>query len=472
MSEYQYRVLEFINNGILGDILKFTGNILSSHTGWLFLLYNYHYILIIIIIAFGAILSYDMKYRGTLKIHDYFSESFASIMENKGRSLFSIFGLSIGIASLTGILGIGQSSGGLTYYETEIAGKEKTSYIFSLMPEKKQASLHFRNPLALNMEDIVSLKEDCFEIMRIVPYIEAGRVEVKTSEKKAEASITGTTWDHKFMLPLEWGRIFTPEEVRNCERLCLITGDDFKKELFGNIDPKDKYIKIKDRSFRIIGVIDPLELQWHIIIPLSILIKEEKIMGFDRLIIETYPGTNSHRFRNKISKSIQKNHNLKTFILEQKREFIPGKTWEEEKKEEISLTPIQVIMGVIAFISLLIGGIGIMNVMLISVSQRTREIGVRRALGAKQSDILSQFLLESIFLSIIGGILGLILGVLGTSAMVYVFNKYGLNVIFSFNLKNNLLLSLLFSMCVGVLFGEYPARKASQLDPIDCLRHS
>jgi putative ABC transport system permease protein len=132
-------------------------------------------------------------------------------------------------------------------------------------------------------------------------------------------------------------------------------------------------------------------------------------------------------------------------------------------------------MGVIAFISLIIGGIGIMNIMLVSVTQRTREIGVRLAMGARKSDILSQFLLESVFLSIIGGIIGIILGIFGTMAIVKILNSFGFPLIFKlsyFSIRNNLLLSLLFSMAVGVLFGEYPARKAAAMDPIDCLRHS
>jgi len=232
---------------------------------------------------------------------------------------------------------------------------------------------------------------------------------------------------------------------------------------------------MRDTLFSVKGVINKLHDKWRVYIPYSLLKDEISEKGFDFITIQTTTGCDPSSVMKEISDIIRKRHNLKFFALEMSENLDVRKSFQEKLQEKVSLTPIQAIMGVIASISLIIGGLGIMNIMLVSVTQRTREIGVRRAMGASKSDILSQFLLESIFLSIIGGFIGLILGILGTIGIVNILNKFGYPVIFMlnyFSIRNNLLLAMLFSMAVGVLFGEYPARKASQMDPIDCLRHS
>ena len=375
MGEGQVKLIEALENSFLADLMRFFDRLLNMQT-LLFFMFHYEYVLLAIAVIFLLIMFFEMKYRGKMKIYDYFLEAKESILENKLRSFFSVFGLSIGIASMIGILGIGQSSGGLTYYERDsIKRNEEMSYVFALTPEAKQAEVHFRDVMKLTLRDVADLKRDCPGIMTIVPYINTSAVKISNNNKVIEAVLTGTTSDHKFFRPLLTGRFFSAEEVKKREKVCLITGDSVKDELFGNIDPVGKYIKIKDELFLVTGVINPLELENRVILPASLSALSEDFEGFSSFLVETLPGTNIEKFKRNLVECLSKNHNKKSFKLRQLKSFTLGKSWEEEKQEEISLTPIQAIMGVIAFVSILIGGIGIMNVMLISVTQRTREIG-------------------------------------------------------------------------------------------------
>ncbi|HPZ07241.1 MAG TPA: ABC transporter permease [Candidatus Eremiobacteraeota bacterium] len=467
-------------------IMKNIDNFLSKHGSFqsflLFFLYNYDYILVIIFALIIMVIWYDMKYRGTLKVYDYIFQALEGIRENKIRAFFSIFGLSIGIASVIGILGIGQTSRGITYYERE--NNQDVSYVFSLLSPREISKrggsreeiekVHFHSLIKLDNQDIINIREKCNYIKKVNCYIDLEREKIEFNNKISEAYFSGF-----FEIPdsnnfLIAGRFFTLDEIENSRKVCLIT-EDLKEELFGNIDPVDKYIKMRDTLFSVKGVINKLHDKWRVYIPYSLLKDEISEKGFDFITIQTTTGCDPSSVMKEISDIIRKRHNLKFFALEMSENLDVRKSFQEKLQEKVSLTPIQAIMGVIASISLIIGGLGIMNIMLVSVTQRTREIGVRRAMGASKSDILSQFLLESIFLSIIGGFIGLILGILGTIGIVNILNKFGYPVIFMlnyFSIRNNLLLAMLFSMAVGVLFGEYPARKASQMDPIDCLRHS
>jgi putative ABC transport system permease protein len=468
---YPLKILIFIMSSI--DKFFSKNNLLQNFL--FFFLYHYDYILLVIVIAAISIIIYDIKYRGSLRIDDYLLEAIEGIKENKIRSFFSIFGLSIGIASVIGILSLGQSTGGLTYYEN--SNNKDISYIFSLY-SGTTGTAHFLKGVSFTAGDLIDIKNKCPSVEKLVPFINRGKVKITFNHEIAEASLIGTSGEYELPHSLISGRFFTTEDMENRNRVCLITSDRLKEELFEDMDPLDKYININGNKFRVIGVISDLDYKWSVFIPFSLIINDsgENVI----FIIKTYRGINPSETREEISHVIKTKYNRRPFTLAQKMTFFGAasnsiETFEKELQSSVSLTPIRAIMGVIAFISLIIGGIGIMNIMLVSVTQRTREIGVRLAMGARKSDILSQFLLESVFLSIIGGIIGIILGIFGTMAIVKILNSFGFPLIFKlsyFSIRNNLLLSLLFSMAVGVLFGEYPARKAAAMDPIDCLRHS
>jgi len=464
---------------VLLVILSYTGKILNGNNTiesfLVFFLYHYETIILVVItVAIGGIV-YDVKYRGTLKIYDYLFEAIEGIKENKIRSFFSIFGLSLGIASAIGILSLGQATGGLI--DEKRTSRKDISYIFSLYSSDRGAG-HFLAGVCLTAGDLIDIKNRCSSVEKIVPYIGRGKVSITFNHQIAEATLIGTSGEYELTRSPVAGRFFTYEDLENKNRVCVITSDRLKTELFGDNDPLDKYIYINDTGYRVIGIVDDPDFKWSVFIPFSLVLNES---GKEAIfIIKTYRGVNSSLARDEISRVITNKYNRRPFTLEKKMTFYGAATQSIETSEEkpltsVSLGQIRAIMGVIAIISLIIGGIGIMNIMLVSVTQRTREIGVRLAMGARKSDILSQFLLEAVFLSIIGGIAGIILGIFGTMALVKILNNFGFPLIFKpgyFSIRNNLLLSLLFSMAVGVLFGEYPARKAANMNPIDCLRHS
>lgn len=464
---------------ILVSILSFIGNLLDGNNFFqnclIFFLYHYEAIIFVVITVTLSFIIYDIRYRGSLKIYDYLFEAIEGIKENKIRSFFSIFGLSLGIATAIGILSLGQATGGLVD-EKHVSDREM-SHIFSLYSGTTGAA-HFLEGARFTTGDLIDIKSKCSTVEKIVPFIDRGKIKITFNHNIAEASVIGTSGEYELPHALLEGRFFSSEDIENRNRVCLITSDRLKSELFGDNNPVDTYININDTSFRVIGIIDDRDFQWSVFIPFSLVMNDS---GKNALfIIKTYRGVNPSVSRNEISGVIRDRQNRRAFTLERKMTFNGAATgsievFDEKQDGSVSLSHIRAVMGVIAIISLLIGGIGIMNIMLVSVTQRTREIGVRLAMGARKSDILSQFLLEAVFLSIIGGIIGIILGIFGTMAIVKILNKFGFPLIFKpgyFSIRNNLLLSLLFSMAVGILFGEYPARKAANMDPIDCLRHS
>jgi putative ABC transport system permease protein len=271
---------------------------------------------------------------------------------------------------------------------------------------------------------------------------------------------------------VESGRNFIPEDTKNNTKVAII-GNTVATELFGDMDPLNKTIRVGNIPFKVIGILKTkgqsgMGMDQDDLVFIPITTAQKKVFG------TSFPGTVSminvqaqnadvmDILEEDITDILRKRHNIgKT----QDDDFEIKNLAEMQETIKSSAKTMSILLGAIASVSLLVGGIGIMNIMLVSVTERTKEIGIRMAIGAKASDIRIQFLIESFLLSIIGGLVGVLIGVVGAKS-VQLFSDMSISIT-SFSI----FLSLGFSGAIGVLFGYYPAYKASLLNPIDALRY-
>jgi len=259
------------------------------------------------------------------------------------------------------------------------------------------------------------------------------------------------------------GRFFEKEEVEDRQRFAVI-GNTVVEELFENVNPIGQSLLIDGQAYSVIGILEEKGSSMGrdsddiVIVPITLA---------QRLSGSKYVNTIYLQAKSAEYSELAVNHVTAIFTQKFKRENMVRVSSQDELLETINTASqtMSMMLGAIAGISLLVGGIGIMNIMLVSVTERTREIGIRKALGAKSYDILRQFLVESVFLSVSGGIIGILLGA-GISKLITYFA--GWQTMIS---GTAILISFSFAMAVGLFFGGYPAYKAAHLDPIVALRH-
>jgi putative ABC transport system permease protein len=272
--------------------------------------------------------------------------------------------------------------------------------------------------------------------------------------------------------PVVRGRALTQADVDSAAKVCLL-GQTVVENLFGEMDPVGQVVRIKKFPFTVVGVLSVKgQTTWGqdqddiIYVPLTTaqrLLFGAQFPGMVRTISVQATGPESMKeAEEQISQLLRQRHRLRA---NQDNDFTVRNLTEAFSAAEESARVMSLLLGAIASISLLVGGIGIMNIMLVSVTERTREIGIRMAVGARGRDILYQFLIEALVLSLIGGIIGIFAGV-GSSQLISQFFKWPTLIS-----PQALLLSFSFAGGVGIFFGFYPARKAAKLDPIEALRY-
>ncbi|HSA89001.1 MAG TPA: ABC transporter permease [Burkholderiales bacterium] len=392
---------------------------------------------------------------------------------NKLRSALTMLGIVIGVAAVIVMIAVG--AGAQARVEDQI--RALGSNLLLVMPGSTTAGgvrLGFGSASTLTEDDVAAINREIPEALA-APALR-GAAQVIWGNTNWSTQIYGTTPDYLEVRqwPLAAGRIFEPAEMAAAAKVCLI-GATVARQLFGDADPLDQSIRIKRVPFTVIGVLD---------------VKGQSLMGTDQDDLVLVP-IKTARSRVLGTASAARNRTVGTIwvkaaegvdtkelegevrsLLRQRHRIQPGadddfslrNLAEVMAAQEASSRVLALLLAAVASVSLLVGGIGIMNIMLVSVTERTREIGLRMAVGARTRDILGQFLVEAVTLSLIGGLAGVALGI---GASVLIAELAGWRIVLSAEAVG---LAVAFALAIGVFFGFYPARKAARLNPVEALR--
>jgi putative ABC transport system permease protein len=395
-----------------------------------------------------------------------------ALIANKMRSALTMLGIIIGVSAVITMVAVG--SGAKQRIGEQIASMGSNLLV---VMSGSATSGGFRGGAGtvptLTVDDAKAIETEIPGVRYVSPSI-SGVAQVVYGNQNWSTVIQGTAPE---MLEIRgWslssGRPFTEQELGGAVKVCVL-GQTIVDNLFGGIEPVGQIVRIKKIPFMVIGVLSPKgQTTWGqdqddtIFVPLT--------TGQKQLFGQTFPGMVRNiavqargpeeikQAETQINELLRQRHRIQP---NQENDFSVRNLTELMSSAEQSADVMSLLLGAIASISLIVGGIGIMNIMLVSVTERTREIGIRIAVGAKGRDILLQFLIESLVLSLMGGILGIGLGILGT-VVLSSFTQWP--TLFSIH---SILLAFLFSGSVGVFFGFYPARKASLLNPIEALHY-
>jgi putative ABC transport system permease protein len=395
-----------------------------------------------------------------------------ALRANKMRSALTMLGIVIGVSAVIAMLAIGAGARQRVTAEIDSMGSNRL-IVYSGSTSSGGARMGAGSEPTITLQDAEAIKRECPSVLEVGP-THSGTAQVVYGNQNWSTVVIGTT--PSLLEIREWqidaGRPFTDQDDRSVAKVCML-GKTVVKNLFGDLDPVGKVVRIKKVPFAVIGVLGS---------------KGQTMMGQDQddLIYVPIATAQKKLFRPAFPGMIQfmmvKARGVDELdsaelqirdLLRQRHRIGPHqdddftvKNLTQMLQTAVNIARIMtLLLGAIASISLLVGGIGIMNIMLVSVTERTREIGIRIAVGAKTWDIRLQFIIEAVTLSLIGGCAGIILG---QAASIAVAKAAGLPVIIS---PLSIILAFGFSAAVGVFFGYYPAYKASLLNPIDALRY-
>jgi putative ABC transport system permease protein len=391
-----------------------------------------------------------------------------AISRNRLRAFLTILGILIGVGAVIAMMAIGNGAKAKLEAQLNSMG---TNMLF-IHPGAITAGgvRQWGAGQKFYPSDVKAVRQNCPAVAYAAPSIE--KVETATTgHENWTTQIIGV--DPDYFIIRNWnvaaGRLITHQDVSGGALVCLI-GQTAMQNLFGSEDPIGKIVQIKDVPLRVVGILakkgeTPFGQDQDdcIMVPYTTLMR--RIIGTPNiggLMVSATSSKNIPEAEAEISALLRQRHHLAPW---QPNDFMVISLNSFVQMKEAATSVIMLLLGSVAGISLLVGGIGIMNIMLVSVTERTREIGIRMAVGATEQDILMQFLIESLALSIAGGILGMILG---SAAAIVISKVAGWNVVIS---PSSIILAFTFSAGIGIFFGYYPAMKASQLDPIEALRY-
>ena len=397
---------------------------------------------------------------------------FKAIAGNKVRSFLTMLGVIIGVMSVIVLVAIGQ---GTTASVTESISSMGTNLLTvnimtrsvggkNAMRGGMTASSNSKGTVILKLDEILELEQD--ESIAYVSPTCTGNLTVKAGSTNTTASVMGVLPAYQYIINqgVEQGRYIIDADVDNRSAVCVI-GVDLAQDLFGNTNVVGNTVYIDGRKFKIVGVLESKGTSMtgssdeSIVLPFTLAQRMLESTTISSIYVSAVDSLSVDAAQESVERFLYKKYqNESTYSVMNQTQML-------ETANETAST-LSLMLGGIAGISLLVGGIGIMNIMLVSVTERTREIGIRKAIGAKRRNILLQFLIESVVISGLGGLLGLVLGY----GLMHVLENYvGMSLSMSLGVAE---LAIAFSMGVGVIFGLYPANKASCLKPIDALHYS
>jgi putative ABC transport system permease protein len=397
-----------------------------------------------------------------------------SLRVNKLRTALTMLGIMIGVGAVIAMVSVGSGAQARVAEQIQSLG---SNLIIVLSGSSNAAGVRLGQGSQLTITE-----DDAAAIAREVPVVQVaaptsrGTAQVVYGNLNWSTQIQGVTAD--FFEARDWsidaGRPILSEDVDGATKVALV-GQTTAQNLFGDADPIDQIIRIKKVPFTVVGVLGRKgQSSWGqdqddiILVPLST--AKKKVLGVSQANARS---VNAISVKVRAAEDMAEAEMQVRALLRQRHRLQPSQDddfWlrnlsEVLQTQEESSKVMTYLLGAIASVSLLVGGIGIMNIMLVSVTERTREIGLRMAVGARARDILTQFLVEAVTLSLIGGIIGIALGVGGSNAISYLAEWRTVLA------PQAVVLAFGFSAAIGIFFGFYPARKASRLDPIEALRY-
>lgn len=397
------------------------------------------------------------------------SMAFKAIAGNKIRSFLTMLGVIIGVLSVTVLIGIGQ---GTTASVTESIASMGTNLLTVSLQTRSvgrgmpgmNRNAGSRGTVILKLDDILSLEEE-ESVMAVSPVV-TGSLTVKAGSTNTSASVTGVLPAYAGIInqSVQSGRYIMDVDVENRSAVCVI-GPDLAEDLYGNTNVVGNTLHVNGRRFRIVGVLESKGTSMGgssdsgLVLPFTL---AQRMLG-STTISSIYLSAVDSAAVDEAQAAVE------SFLY---KKYQDDSTYSVMNQTEMlntvneTASTMSLMLGGIAGISLLVGGIGIMNIMLVSVTERTREIGIRKAIGAKRRNILLQFLIESVTISGMGGLIGLLLGY---GLMNILESVLGMTLVMSAGVAQ---LAMGFSMAVGVIFGLYPANKAARLRPIEALHYS
>ncbi|SEP74634.1 ABC transporter permease [Nitrosomonas ureae] len=400
-----------------------------------------------------------------------FGEALRALRQNRLRTGLTMLGMIIGVAAVVLMLSIGQ--GARTKINETIAAMG--SNLLLVVPGAMSSggfSFGSGSVRTLTINDANAIAE--LTSIRATAPVTSGTVQLNYAAKNWSTLITGTTPEYFEVgnWTMESGTAFTESEVRSAARV-VVLGSITAKNLFGDEEPVGKTIRITNRPFLVVGVLmakgqslTGRDQDDNVFVPIST--SERQITG------NQFPGSIRYMLVQGASADEMDIAEIEITQLLRQRHRIPnGKDNDFTVRNLTAIADVatdaakvmSIVLGAIASVSLLVGGIGIMNIMLVSVTERTREIGIRMAIGANQRAILTQFLLEAMMICIMGGLIGLLIGISGAWLVSQVADML---IVITLGMIG---LAFLFSSAVGIFFGFYPAQKAASLKPVDALRY-
>jgi putative ABC transport system permease protein len=396
--------------------------------------------------------------------------AFKALRRNKIRSALTALGVIIGVASVIAMIAL--SSGARAAIDAQIQSTGTNVVYVSAGSFARMGSVRggIGSVQTLTLEDAQAIKEQVAAVGRLTPVVR-GRSQVIAANENWATSIEGGNEDYLTVRnwPLASGDNFSPRDVLVAEKVCLL-GDTVAQNLFLGQDPVGQIIRIKSLPFRVVGVLTPKgQGQWGqdqddiIVAPYTTI--QKKLLGITyihQIMVSATRADTVEEAAREITRLLRQRHR----ITNPDEDDFTVRTVEEMAQTRVQLA--QTMTGLlmsVASVSLLVGGIGIMNIMLVSVTERTKEIGLRMAVGARTRDILRQFLTEAVSLSALGGVVGIVLGVGVSQGLTQVLGWPTLIT------SSSIAIAFAFAAAVGIFFGYYPARKAATLDPIDALRY-
>ncbi|HNW43104.1 MAG TPA: ABC transporter permease [Elusimicrobiales bacterium] len=402
------------------------------------------------------------------EVAENLSSSINSIISNKTRSLLTMLGIIIGVGALIAMLAVGTGAQRSIQKQMSSLGTN----LLSVMPgmfRQGGAGLGAGAVSRLTVEDAKAIAEEVPNITRTDANV-SGNAQVAYGAKNQRTSVSGVTAVYAAMRNSQpyYGRFFSDAEGARLAKVALV-GNTVVKELFGGEDPVGKSIKINRKNFTVIGVLPlkgaqgPRDQDDVVIVPLQTAMKV--VLGktyLDSIWVEVSDFSLMPDVQAKIKELMRRRHNVPAHKDD---DVMLMNMAEMQTMLTGTIKTFSTLLGMIAGISLIVGGIGIMNIMLVSVSERTKEIGLRKAIGATSRAVLLQFLIEAVIVSVVGGVIGILAGA-GSSLLLSKLSGWAVYIS-----PFSVALAFGFSAGVGIVFGFWPAKKASLLSPIEALRY-